>query len=64
MATGDDGEFGYRPLFRSMLAELANLVAQELVTEDEVHRMCIPTVSRRAADILSPFAPKGHSRDW
>jgi hypothetical protein len=59
MATGDDGEFGYRPLFTSMLAELADLVAQELVTEDEVHRMCIPTVSRRAADFLSPFAPKG-----
>jgi hypothetical protein len=59
MATGDDGEFGYRPLFTSMLAELADLVAQELVTKDEVHRMCIPTVSRRAADFLSPFAPKG-----
>ena len=59
MATGDDGEFGYRPLFRSMVAELADLVAQELLTEDEVHRMCIPTVSRRAADFLSPFAPKG-----
>jgi hypothetical protein len=59
MAIGDDGEFGYRALFTSMLAELADLVAQELVTEDEVHRMCIPTVSRRAADFLSPFAPKG-----
>ena len=59
MAIGDDGEFGYRPLFKGMLAELADLVAQGLVTEDEVHRMCIPTVSRRAADFLSPFAPKG-----
>jgi hypothetical protein len=59
MAIGDNGEFGYRPLFNSMLAELAELVAQELVTEDEVHRMCIPTVSRRAADFLAPFAPKG-----
>jgi hypothetical protein len=59
MAIGDNGEFGYRPLFNSMLAELAALVAQELVTEDEVHRMCIPTVSRRAADFLAPFAPKG-----
>jgi hypothetical protein len=59
MAIGDDGEFGYRPLFTSMFAELAELVAQELVTEDEMHRMCIPTVSRRAADFLSPFAPKG-----
>jgi salicylate 1-O-methyltransferase len=42
-----------------MHAELADLVAQGLVTEDELHRMCIPIVSRRAADFLSPFAPKG-----
>jgi hypothetical protein len=58
-AVGEDGEFGHRPLFRAMLAELAELIAQGLVTEDEVHRMCIPMVSRRAADFLSPFAPKG-----
>jgi hypothetical protein len=59
MGTGDDGEFGYRPLFKCMLAGLAELVAQRLITEDEVHRMCIPTVSRCAADFLIPFAPKG-----
>lgn len=59
MAVGDDGEFGYRALFRDMLAELGELVAQGLITEDEVHRMCIPTVSRRAADFHTPFAPKG-----
>jgi len=59
MAIGDDGEFGYRPLFKGMLAELVDLLAQGLVTEDEVHRMCIPTVSRRAADFVAPFAPKG-----
>jgi hypothetical protein len=59
MAIGDDGAFGYRPLFRSMLAELTDMVAKGLVTEDEMHRMCIPTVSRRAADFLSPFAPSG-----
>jgi salicylate 1-O-methyltransferase len=59
MGIGDDGEFGYRPLFKSMLAGLAELVAQRLITEDEVHRMCIPTVSRCAADFLIPFAPKG-----
>jgi len=58
-AIGDDGEFGHRPLFRGMLAELADLVAQGLVTDDEVRRMCIPMVSRRAGDFLSPFAPKG-----
>jgi hypothetical protein len=58
-AVGEDGEFGHRPLFGGMAAELADLVAQGLITEDEVHRMCIPIVSRRAADFLSPFAPKG-----
>jgi len=58
-AVGDDGEFGHRPLFASMVAELADLVAQGLVTEEEVQRMCIPMVSRRASDFVSPFAPKG-----
>ena len=42
-----------------MLAELADLVAHGLVTEDEVHRMCIPMVSRRAAEFRAPFAPTG-----
>jgi hypothetical protein len=59
MAIGDDGEYGYRPLFKGMLAELEELMAQGLVTADEVRRMCIPTVSRRASDFLLPFAPKG-----
>jgi hypothetical protein len=59
MAIGDDGEYGYRPLFKGMLAELEDLMAQGLVTADEVRRMCIPTVSRRASDFLLPFAPKG-----
>jgi salicylate 1-O-methyltransferase len=59
MAIGDDGEFGYRPLFQGMLAELADLVGQGLVTEDEMQRMCIPTVSRSAADFRTPFAPSG-----
>jgi hypothetical protein len=58
-ATGDNGEFGHRPLFTGVHAELTDLVAQGLVTEDEVHRMCIPIVSRRASDFLAPFAPKG-----
>jgi salicylate 1-O-methyltransferase len=59
MAIGDDGQFGYQPLFKSMMDGLAELVAQGLITEDEVRRMCIPTVSRRAADFVTPFAPKG-----
>lgn len=58
-AVDEDGEFGYRPLFGAMMATLAELTEQELVTEDEVHRMCLPTVGRRAADFLTPFAPSG-----
>jgi len=34
-------------------------MAQGLVSEDEVHRMSMPTVSRSTADFLSPFAPSG-----
>lgn len=59
MAIGDDGDFGYRPLFKSMLDELTELVSQGLITDEEVRRMCIPTVSRSASDFLTPFAPKG-----
>ena len=58
-ATAENGEFGHRPLFGSMHAELADLVAQGFMTEDEMHRMCVPIVSRRASDFLAPFAPKG-----
>ncbi|MFG1932174.1 SAM-dependent methyltransferase [Mycobacterium sp. NPDC048908] len=58
-AVGDDGEFGHGPLLRAVLAELTDLMARQFVSDDEVYRMCIPIVSRRAGDFLSPFAPKG-----
>ncbi len=38
---------------------LSELTATGLLTEDEVHRMCLPTVGRREADFLAPFAPSG-----
>ena len=59
MATGEDGEFGYRPLLTGLVDTLSDLTAAGLLTEDEVHRMCLPTVGRRQVDFLAPFAPSG-----
>ena len=58
-ALDEAGEFGYRPLLMGMVDVLDDLESGGLLTDDEVHRMAIPTVGRRAADFLSPFAPKG-----
>jgi salicylate 1-O-methyltransferase len=59
MAVDEHGEFGHRPMLDAMVSELAELTAQGVVTDDEVHRMCIPIVGRRAADFVVPFAPSG-----
>ena len=59
MALDDDGEFGYRPLLDALVDTLTELSAANLVTEDETRRMCLPTVGRREADFLAPFAPSG-----
>jgi hypothetical protein len=59
MAVDDEGQFGYRPLFAGMLDTLNELLGAGLLTDDEVHRMCIPVVARGAADFFAPFAPSG-----
>ncbi len=59
MGVGEDGEVGFRPLLSAMADALAELTAAGLVTADETARMCIPTVARRAADFVAPFAPSG-----
>ena len=59
MALDEDGEFGYRPLLGALVDTLTELIADGLLTEDEVRRMCLPTVGRREADFLAPFAPSG-----
>ena len=59
MGVGEDGEAGFAPLLAAMADALGELATAGLVTADEVARMCIPTVSRRAADFLAPFAPSG-----
>lgn len=59
MAIGEDGEFGYRPLLSAMMDRLDELASAGLVTAEEVSRMCVPTVGRRAGDFRAPFAPSG-----
>jgi hypothetical protein len=59
MALGEDGDFGYRPLLDAIMQTLAELVARELITEDEMQGMCVPIAGRRTRDFLSPFAPSG-----
>jgi salicylate 1-O-methyltransferase len=59
MAVDDEGDPGYRPLLSSILDALGELKAARLLTDAEVHGMCIPTVGRREADFRAPFAPKG-----
>ena len=59
MAVDDDGEFGYRPMFAALLDALDELQGAGLVTAEEIHRMCVPVVGRKAADFFTPFAPSG-----
>lgn len=59
MGIGEDGEYGYRPLLAALTDSLTELAGLGLVRQDEVVRMTIPTVSRRAADFMAPFAPSG-----
>ena len=59
MALGEEGESGFRPLLSALVDTIDELAAGEVLSEDEVHRMCIPMVARSEADFLAPFAPKG-----
>ncbi|MDH6194940.1 hypothetical protein M2272_001569 [Mycobacterium frederiksbergense] len=56
---GDDGDFGYRSLFRSVTGTLAELITDGVVSADEVARMSLPIAGRSAADFAAPFAPSG-----
>ncbi|CRZ13689.1 class I SAM-dependent methyltransferase [Mycolicibacterium neworleansense] len=58
-ALDDEGDFGYRPLFRSVVSTLAELVSDGVVSADEVARMSLPIAGRCAADFAAPFAPSG-----
>ena len=59
MAIGEDDEFGYRPLLSAIVEALDEVAASGLLSADEMERMCIPTVGRRAGDFVAPFAPSG-----
>ncbi|TFV60504.1 SAM-dependent methyltransferase [Mycobacterium sp. PS03-16] len=59
MAVADDGETGFRPLLAALMDALDELTGSGLVRDDERQRMTIPTVGRRGADFLAPFAPSG-----
>lgn len=59
MALGEDGGFGFEPLLTAMSDTLAELVGAGLLTAEDVRGMSIPTVARRKADFVAPFAPSG-----
>lgn len=59
MALGEDGDFGYRPLFDSIVDTLRELITDGVCSADEVQRMSLPIVGRGAADFTAPFAPSG-----
>jgi hypothetical protein len=56
---GDDGDFGYRPLLTAVVDTLRELTADGVVRPDELQRMSLPIVGRRANDFMAPFAPSG-----
>ena len=58
-ALDDDGEFGYRPLFRSLMDALDELVTDGVISAEELARMSLPIAGRRARDFTAPFAPSG-----
>lgn len=59
MGIGEDGEPGYRPLLTAVLEALDELLADGSLSPAELARMVVPTVGRRAADFMAPFAPSG-----
>lgn len=59
MGVDDAGEFGYRPLLQALVDALNELAGQQVISAEEVHRMCLPIVGRSKADFVAPFAPKG-----
>ncbi len=56
MALHDDGDFGYRPLLTALYSAITSLVSEGFISEDEMHRMAIPTVGRSRSDLLAPFS--------
>ncbi|TXI54258.1 SAM-dependent methyltransferase [Mycolicibacterium mageritense] len=59
MALAEDGDFGYGPLLAALTDTLFELRTDGFLNDDEVQRMSLPIVGRRAADFVAPFAPSG-----
>lgn len=59
MAVGEDGEFGYRPLFTAIVAALGELVDDGVLSADDVRAMTIPIYARSEKEFRAPFAPSG-----
>lgn len=59
MAISEDGDAGFQPLLAAITDGLEELTADGFLTADEMARMCVPTVGRRAGDFTAPFAPSG-----
>jgi hypothetical protein len=60
MALDEDGDFGFGPVMDHLQATLIKFVADGFVASAEHARMAIPTVGRSRADLLAPFAARGH----
>jgi hypothetical protein len=59
MALDEAGDPGFRPLLGAMVDTLTELVARDVLTDDEHRAISIPIIGRRPRDFLSPFAPSG-----
>ena len=54
----DDGDCSYQPLLEAIVEELAAMVAEGVVSRDEVARMAVPSIGRTEVELTAPFAPK------
>lgn len=53
------GEPGFGGVMRALRSALRGMVAEGMLSQQELDRMAIPTVGRTEADFLAPFAPSG-----
>lgn len=59
MALDDHGDFGYRPAVSAIYGAVLDLLKEGFISEEEAHRMVIPTVGRSRQDFMAPFAETG-----